>query len=187
MSRHRSVVSSSMASVPSSAPPLLDAAAIFPSSDVRVTSSLAGVYGFTSGTSRGTVGGSLYPFIGDRLVSSSSTTAPVASVLPSVATTDCVVRRNAPLPSGSVNRASDYARIFLYLPFPELVRSVQRLLDGSVPELVGPHLRAGATGNEFLDETFNISHRNFHFACYFYCSQLNSLYNESIMTFANNV
>ena len=169
-----------MTSVPSSAPPLLDATAIFPSSDVRVTSSFAGVSGFTPGTSHETVGGSLYPFIGDRLVSSSSTIAPVA-------TTDCVVRRLPPLPSASVHRASDYARVFLYLPFPELVRSVQRLLDGSIPELVGPHLNAGATGNEFLDETFDISHRNFHFASYFYCSQLNSLYNESIMTFANNV
>ena len=187
MSLRTCVSASSMGSSVGTAPPLLDGTAAFPSSDIRVTSPFAGAGVYTSRVGTGPSGGSLYPFIGDRLVSSASLSTPVASVLPSVATTDCLIHRIPSLSSASPSRASEYARMFLHLPFPELVLSIQRLLHSSVPELLGPHLRAGASGSEFLDETFEISHRNFHFASYFYCNQLFSLYNESIMAFANIV
>ena len=176
-----------MASSHGPASSLQDAPSSFPSSNVRFTSSFAGVSGLASHRSHGPVVGPLYPFIGDRVLSSAPVTTAVTSVVSSIAMTDRLVHRVHPLPSASPHRASDYARMFLYLPFPELVRSVQRLLDGSVPELLGPHLHAGAFGSDFLDETFVISHRNFHFASYFYCSQLFSLYNESTMTLANIV
>lgn len=74
--------------------------------------------------------------------------------------------------------SSSYSGRVACLPLHELIRVVQRMLCGAIPEVVGSHLDPGANDPQYLDKTFEISHRRFHYASYVYCIKLFDLFME---------
>ena len=86
-----------------------------------------------------------------------------------------------PAPVGLPSRfphadVSSYSGRIACLPLHEIIRVVQRMLCGVIPEVAGPHLSPGAHDIQYLDQTFKISHRRFHYASYVYCIKLFDLF-----------
>ena len=86
-----------------------------------------------------------------------------------------------PAPVGLPSRfphadVSPYSGRISCLPLHEVIRVIQRMLCGVIPEVAGPHLNPGAHDIQYLDHTFQISHRRFHYASYVYCIKLFDLF-----------